>query len=106
MKNDEEELKNPFEGYLKNLKKEKKAINPIHEIVNVYYRLRGWENKRKSFYKGKRSNGKLAFEAKELYEILEKNLEDSLWAIDRMKYLAEKGDFEWTIRTCLKHKKL
>jgi len=106
MKGVENKLKNPFEGYLENLKKHKQAVNPVHEIVNVYYELRGWQNKRKSFYKGGRSYGKLAYEAKKLYEVLEKNLDDCLWALDRMKYLAEKNGFEWTISTCLKHKKL
>ncbi len=106
MKKEEDGLKNPFAGYLEKLKRRKQAVNPVHEIVNVYYELRGWDNKRKSFYKGKRSYGKLAYEAKELYKVLDENLEDCLWALDRMKYLAEKGDFEWTISTCLKHKKL
>ena len=98
--------KNPFAGYLNNLKKHKEAINPIHEIVNVYYKMNGWEKMEKSFYTGKKSYGKLATEAKELYEVLDKNLDDCIWALDRMKYLAEKGKFSWSISTCLKHKKI
>jgi hypothetical protein len=88
-------LENPFKKYEQKL-----------EIVNTYYKIRGWENKRKTFYKGKRSYGKLAAEAKELYEVLGRNLEDCIWAIDKMNYLATKGGFEWSISTCLKHKKL
>ena len=106
MNDDLKELKNPFEGYLENLKKHKIAVNPIHEIVNVYYELRGWENREKSFYIGKKSYGKLASEAKKLYEVLDENLDDCIWALDRMKYLAEKGNFDWSISTCLKHKKM
>lgn len=103
--------KNPFKNYLEELKKKQKehkqAVNPIHEIVNTYYELRGWDKKPKSFFKRKeRSYGKLAHEAKELYEVLNYNLDDCLWALDRMKYLAEKGGFEWSISTCLKHKNL
>ena len=97
---------NPFTGYLENLKKHKKAVNPIHEIVNIYYEINGWAKMPKDFYKGKMSYGKLAQEAKELYEVLDQNLDDCIWALDRMKYLAEKGGFSWTIRTCLKHKKI
>ena len=107
------ETGNPFFGYLKNLKKfkkkwkNKKKINPIHEIVNTYYEMQGWDKKPKSFFKKKERNyGKLAYEAKKLYEVLDKNLDDCIWALDRMKYLAEKGKFNWSISTCLKHKKM
>lgn len=104
-------MKNPFEEKLEELKKTrktgKKKLNPIHEIVNTYYQLRGWDKKPKRFFKKKeRSYGKLAHEAKELYEVLDHNLDDCIWALDRMKYLAEKGGFEWSISTCLKHKNL
>ena len=101
------ELENPFAGYLENLKKHKSAVSPVHEIVNVYYELRGWDKKSKRFFKKKeRSYGKLASEAKMLYNVLGQNLDDCIWALDRMKYLAEKGGFEWSISTCLKHKNL
>lgn len=102
----EKDLKNPFEGYLENLKKTRQAVNPIHEIVNTYYKMNGWEKMPKKFYVGSKSYGKLAKEAKELYGVLEENLDDCIWALDRMKYLAEKGGFDWTISTCLKHKKI
>ena len=101
----ESELKNPFSGYLEKLKKHKEAVNPVHEIVNVYYEMRGWANKPKRFYKKKeRSYPKLASEAKKLLEACEGNLDDAIWALDKMKYLAERGDFAWSISTCLKHK--
>ena len=103
---------NPFTGYLKNLedkiqkKDPKKKLNPVHEVVNFYYKLRGWEKMPKTFYQGKNSYGRLSFEAKQLYSVLKEDLEDCLWAIDKMNYLATKNGFEWTISTCLKHKKL
>jgi len=105
------ELKNPFRDRLKELKsnrkKPKKIQNPIHEIVNTYYKIRGWDKKSKRFFnKKERSYPKLAHEAKELYEVLGRDLEDCLWALDRMNYLAKKGNFEWSISTCLKHKNL
>ena len=104
-KDKKNDLENPFKGYLDNLKKHKQAINPVHEIVNTYYSMRGWANKRKSFYKKKeRSYVKLAYEAKVLYKVLDENLDDCIWALDKMKYLAEKGGFDWSIITCLKHK--
>ena len=97
-------LENPFKGYLENLRKHKPAVNPVHEIVNVYYEIRGWDNKPKRFYKKKeRSYPKLASEAKKLYQACGENLDDAIWALDKMKYLAQKGDFEWSIITCLKH---
>ncbi|MEK7569776.1 MAG: hypothetical protein AAB500_02730 [Patescibacteria group bacterium] len=104
-------MKNPFEERLKALKEAKKEpkkkVNPIHEIVNTYYELRGWDKKPKRFFRKKeRSYPKLAYEAKELYEVLNHDLDSCIWALDRMKYLAEKGGFEWSISTCLKHRKL
>ena len=69
--------------------------------------MRGWDKKPKRFFKKKeRSYAKLAYEAKKLYLVLDRNLDDSIWALDRMKYLAEKGKFDWSISTCLKHKKM
>lgn len=102
---------NPFAEYKKKLKEESEkyepAKSPIHEIVNTYYKIRGWDKKPKKFFQKKeRSYPKLASEAKELYEVLDENLEDAIWAIDRMNYLAEKGGFDWSISTCLKHKKI
>ncbi len=99
----EDKLQNPFEGYLENLKKTKKAVNPVHEIVNCYYRMNGWEKMPKDFYKGRYAYNKLASEAKMLYLACEGNLDDSIWALDKMKYLAQKGNFDWSIITCLKH---
>jgi hypothetical protein len=98
--------KNPFEGYLERLQKEKKKVNPIHEIVNFYYLLNGWEKMPKDFYRGKMGYGKLAKEAKDLYGVLKEDLDDCMWAIQKMDYLAKKGKFSWSISTCLKHKKL
>src|SRR3989344_2445485 len=60
----------------------------------------------KEFYRGRYAYNKLAKEAKTLYEVLNQNLDDSIWALDRMKYLAERNGFDWTISTCLKHKKI
>ena len=45
-----DDLKNPFKGYLDNLKKHKQAVNPVHEIVNCYYKMNGWEKKPKKIY--------------------------------------------------------
>lgn len=98
--------KNPFEGLLERFKIEQRKINPIHYIVNHYYEMRGWSKMQKEFYTGNKSYGKLCSEAKELYIVLNSNLEDCLWALEKMKYLADKGNFDWSISTCLKHKKL
>lgn len=100
----EKELENPFKGYLANLKKHKEAINPVHEIVNCYYKMNGWEKMPKSFYTGRYSYVKLAKEAKMLYLACGEILDDAIWSLDKMKYLAEKGKFDWSIITCLKHK--
>jgi hypothetical protein len=97
------ELKNPFAGYLANLKKHKAAINPVHEIVNCYYKMNGWEKMPKDFYKGRYAYNKLAWEAKKLLEACRGELDDAIWALDKMKYLAERGKFDWSIITCLKH---
>jgi hypothetical protein len=98
------ELENPFKGYLANLKKHKPAVNPIHEIVNCYYKMNGWEKMSKDFYKGRYAYNKLAKEAKTLYVACNEVLDDAIWALDKMKYLANKGKFDWSIVTCLKHK--
>lgn len=100
--------RDPFEGYIENLKqkakKENKKINPIHEIVNMYYKWKGIDKNPKEFYTGRYGYGKLAREAKKIYLFYEENLDESLWALDQMKYKAEKGGFDWSIITCLKHK--
>ena len=101
-----DDLENPFKGYLVNLQKQKQAVNPVHELVNCYYKMNGWEKMPKEFYRGRYAYNKLAKEAKTLYEVLNQNLDDSIWALDRMKYLAERNGFDWTISTCLKHKKI
>lgn len=96
-------FKNPFQGYLENLKKHHTAVNPVHEIVNCYYKMNGWEAMPKSFYTGRYAYNKLAKEAKMLLDACEGNLDDAIWALDKMKYKAQKGGFDWTISTCLKH---
>ena len=107
MKNDfKDDLKNPFEGYLENLKRHKQAVNPVHEIVNCYYKMNGWEKMPKEFYRGRYAYNKLAKEAKSLYEACDEVLDDCIWALDKMKYSAEKGKFDWSIITCLKYKLL
>lgn len=95
--------KNPFAGYLAKLHKEKKKINPVHEIVNSYHKWRGTDGRPKEFYVGQYGYIKLAAEAKKLLTACGGNLDDALWALDRMKYKAEKGRFNWSIITCLKH---
>lgn len=95
---------NPFAGYADRFKiREGKNPNPVHEIVNTYFAIRGWDSMPKDFYKGKNDYGRLAIHAKRLYTYCENNLDDALWALDRMNYLATKGEFEWSISTCLKH---
>lgn len=100
--------KNPFEGYLEKLQKRNKnrKINPIHEIVDTYFKMIGKDNMLAGSYVGRYNYPKMAREAKELYTVLNENLDDCIWALDRMNYLAKKGKFDWSIITCLKHKKL
>ena len=68
--------------------------------------MREWNGKPKEFYKGMKAYAKLASEAKLLHTVLKKDLDDCIWAMEKMKYLADKNGFNWTISTCLKHKKL
>ena len=95
---------NPFAGFLEKLQKEGKKVNPVHEVVNFYFRLIDKEKESKSFYKGRYAYGKLAAEAKRLLEACNNDLDDAMWAVDKMKYKADKGGFDWSIITCLKHK--
>ena len=99
--------KNPYEGFLRRIQhqaeQKKKDVNPVHEIVNMYYILNGWQNQPKVFFQGRYSYGRLASQAKKLLEACNQNLEDALWCLDKMKYLAERGKFDWTISTCLEH---
>ena len=98
------QLKNPFAGYFANLNSHKAAVNPVHEIVNCYYKMNGWEKMPKTFYTGRYAYNKLASEAKKLLIACGGELDDAIWALDKMKYLAERGSFDWSIITCLKHK--
>jgi hypothetical protein len=84
-----------------------KKVNRVHEIVNVYLKIRGWDKFTKEEYKKRNINyGRLASEAKLLLESCNDRLDDAIWSIDKMNYKANKGSFDWTIRTCLKYKKL
>lgn len=96
---------NPFSGYLDKLKVENpdKKVNPVHEIVNSYFIAKGIDNKPKEFYKGRYSYGKLAKEAKVLLQNCGNDLDDAMWALDQMRYKADKGGFDWSIITCIKH---
>ncbi len=84
-------------------KSENKRINPVHEIVNTYFIIEGIDNRPGEFYKGRFNYGKLATEAKALYTACGESLSDALWSLDAMKRKAEKGKFDWSIGTCLKH---
>ena len=95
---------NPFAGYFERLKQTQKKVNPVHEIVNLYYKLNNMDSKPKEFYKGRYGYGKLAKEAKQLLTACGGSLDDALWAVDQMLYRANKGGFDWSIITCLKHK--
>lgn len=99
------EGKNPFAGFTERFKnREGKEPNPVHEIVNTYFEIRGWNNMPKPFYTGKNSYGRLAVHAKRLYQNCGNNLDDALWALNRMDIEASKRGFEWSISTCLKYK--
>lgn len=97
------EIKNPFEGYLAKLKIVQPKVNPVHEIVDVYFRMNGIDKMPSDFYRGRYEYRKMAHEAKKLLEACNGNLDDCIWALDKMKYLATKGRFDWSIITCLKH---
>ncbi len=93
--------KNPFLGYALKIQEEKK--NPVHEIVNLYLRVRNLDKMDKQWYKENIDYPRLCRDAKMLLARCSGNIEDAMWCIDKMKYLAEKGKFEWRISTCLKH---
>lgn len=99
--------KNPFEGYLERLreesKREAKNISYVHEVVNTYYKLAGYDKMPKSFYKGRYGYPKLSSEAKRLLEQCGSNLDDALWCLDKMKYIAGRKGFDWSIGTCIKY---
>lgn len=99
--------KNPFDGYLERLRieaKEKKVdISYVHEVVNTYFKLIGKDKMPKSFYKGRYGYPKLASEAKRLLEQCGSNLDDALWCLDKMKYIAGRKGFDWSIGTCIKY---
>lgn len=104
---DPREIKNPFLGYeLKIREGGKYQINPVHELVDAYHKMKGTDKMPKEFYVGKNNYAKLASEAKLLYKVLNEKFDDCMWAMDKMKYLADKNGFNWSISTCLKHKKL
>lgn len=96
---------NPHEGYIKRMKKNYPTLrlNPVHEIVNNFYILQKIEKKPKSFYVGRYAYPKLAKEARKLLENCGWDLEDALWCLDKMKYKADRGGFDWSISTCMKH---
>lgn len=92
---------NRFKEYLDNLRVEQKKINPVHEIVNTFFQLRKLDKMPKEFYKGRWAYGKLSREAKKLLTDCGEELDDALWSIDKMNYIATKKKFDWSISTCL-----
>ncbi len=96
-----EQIKNRFVGFVKRM--EDKKINPVHEVVNEYFKIIGMENAPKTSFVGRYSYGRLAVQAKRLLESCEGNLEDALWCLDKMNYKAKRSGYDWTISTCLKH---
>ena len=77
----------------------------MHEIVNIYLKIRGWDKMTKDWYlKNNVNYAKLCKEAKRLLLACGGNIEDAMWSVDKMKYKADKGHFNWTISTCLKYK--
>ena len=98
---------NPYKDYLEKIEKiagkDGQKINPVHEVVNNYYKIKKVDGKPKAFYEGRYSYGRLSAQAKKLIEMCGGNLEDALWCLDKMNYKAEKGNYDWTISTCLKH---
>ena len=63
--NEEIKMENPFVGYSAWWQDEnpKKKMNPVHEIVNVYFQLNGMDTAHKSLFVGRFSYAKLAREA-------------------------------------------
>ena len=57
----------------------------------------------KEFYKGQYFYPKLAKQAKELLTMCGGDIDDAVWSLDKMNYIAEKKNFNWSISTCLKH---
>jgi len=94
---------NRFKGYVEKFRVEKKKINPVHELVNLFYTMKMIDKMPKEFYKGRYSYGKMAFEAKMLLDMCKGNLEHAMWCMDKMRYIAEKKRFDWSISTCLKY---
>lgn len=96
---------NPYEGYLKKMQKNYPSvkINPVKEVVNTFYTIKGFANKGQAFYHGRWGYAKLAAEAKRLLEACGYNIEDALWCLDKMNYKANQGGYDWSISTCLKH---
>lgn len=94
---------NRFKGYLDKLIVEQKRVNPVHEIVNTFFQLRNLDKQPKEFYRGRWAYGKLSREAKKLLTECGNNLEDAMWAIDKMNYIATKKKFDWSISTCLNY---
>lgn len=101
--------KNFISGYEANLLqrmknfKEKKQINPVHEIVDFYFKQKGQSKMPSSFYKGRNAYPKMAREAKKLLEMCDNVLDDALWCVQKMHYIANRNDFDWSISTCMKY---
>lgn len=101
--------KNPYAGYLdkliaaRELEKNSKPVNPVHQLVACYFELRKQDKMPPSFYRGRNAYPKMAREAKILLENCGGVLDDAMWALSKMEYVATKKDFDWSISTCLKY---
>ncbi len=83
-------------------KKVEKQKNPVHQIVNYFFELKGWADQDKEFYiENKIYYGQHVKRAKELLETCDGNLEKAKKCLDILNEWSG-GGFEWEISTCFK----
>lgn len=75
----------------------------VQKIVNHYFKLKGWDNKEKDFYKkNKIIYGRYTKPARQLLELCDNVVEYATERVDRVKAWADSNELDWSLETVIK----
>ena len=76
---------------------------PISQVINYYFKLKGWDYKEKEFYiKRKIIYARFTRPAKDLLKLCDQNVELAKTKLDKISKWANEKGLEWGIETAIK----
>ncbi len=81
--------------------------NPVHQLTNYFFELKGWDDMPKEFYiENKIYYGQHVKRAKQLLEACDGNFEKAKNCLNELKKWADVSCLEWEISTFFKRPEL